>query len=130
VPGKVYPLLQALAGQCNRPVEFLTISKTICFLNLEIHKVILTEGSLKKMDMLKQKKGMVTGGGALAVDLAVGAILLGILAIAVGYNVIFTTINDTITDQTSLDYTVAQYIPTVLLVVVLVAFVAYLYGRR
>jgi hypothetical protein len=94
------------------------------------------------MKIQNNKKGMVTGGGSIAVDLAVGAILLGILGIAVGWNVIFSVINDTGIIQkevfnstgnatgTNLDYTVAQYIPTILLVVVLVAFVAYLYGRR
>lgn len=75
------------------------------------------------MKMMNTKRG-----AAGVVDIAVGAIMVVILVVAVAYPILVDVVTN-ITPNSSTDSLILKYLPTILLVVALVAMAAFLYFK-
>ena len=76
------------------------------------------------MKMLKGKRGSFQ-----VVDIAVGAIMVVVLIVAVAYPIMTDVVNTANTSGRSTDALILKYLPTMLLIVALVAIAAFLYFR-
>lgn len=77
------------------------------------------------MQMLKTKKGNFQ-----VVDIAIGGILVVILIVAVAYPIMTDVVGSANTTGRSTDALILKYLPTMLLIVALVAIAAFLYFKR
>ena len=69
-------------------------------------------------------------GNFQVVDIAVGAILVVVLIVAVAYPIMTDVVSSTNTTGRPTDALILKYLPTMLLIVALVAIAAFLYFRN